>query len=482
MRVGQTSAIHFVSNLLASAISFVAIIYFAREVGADILGQYYLIIALLAWLKTAGRLGVGSAIMKRVSEKQEQDEFIAAGGILITALFVVMAAGLFVFRDSIDQYIGAEVSQYIVLLLLSALIYSYFTSILNGKHLVHLVGMLAPLRIAMRSLLQIGAVFIGLGLAGMLVGYATGWFLAALVASFVAVPALVRPRKRHFMSLLKYAKYSWLGSVQSKTFNWIDVVVLGFFVPSGLIGIYSVAWSVAIFLLQFSHSISSSIFPEISQLAAEGERERISNLVNDATAYTGVFLIPGFVGGSLLAEPVLKIYGDEFVDGSVVFVLLIAAVLVYSYQKPLLMTLNAINRPNLAFQVNGVFVLSNVVLNVVLVYLYGWIGAAVATGISAVVGLVCAYMLLSKLLEFSIPYQEITRQWIAAGAMGAVVFSGRWIEETYRILGHNFATVLLLIGIGAGVYFVTYFAISPNFRTTVIDNIPFDVPPVTNKP
>jgi O-antigen/teichoic acid export membrane protein len=475
MRLGQTSAIHFVSNILASATSFVAIIYFARVVGADILGQYYLVVALLAWLKIAGQLGVGTAVIKRLSESHEQAQYIAAGGILIATLFVAMAAGLFVFRNAVDQYIGAAVTQYILLLLFSTLFYSFFTSILQGRHLVHVAGMLVPLRIATRSLLQIGAVFAGLGLAGMLVGYAAGWFVVALVALAVTVPAVARPRKRHFVRLIEYAKYSWLGSVQSQTFNWIDVVVLGFFVPSGLIGIYSVAWSVAIFLLQFSHSISDTIFPEISQLTAEGKQEQISGLVNDASGYTGVILIPGFVGGALLAEPILRIYGDEFVEGAVVLIVLIAAVLVYSYQKPFLMTLNAIDRPDLAFRVNGLFVVSNVLLNVALVYLYGWIGAAVATGVSAAIGLLSAYLFLSNLLEFSIPYREIARQWIAAVVMGVVVYGGQWAEETYHILNHNFATVLLLVCLGAGIYFGTYFVISDAFQTTVKNNLPFDI-------
>lgn len=475
MRVGQTSAVHFVSNIVASAISFVAVIYFARIVGADVLGQYYLVIAVLAWLKIAGKLGVGTATIKRVSENEDRDEYVVAGGLLIAGLFVAITAGLLVFRPYVDAYVGADATDYLVLLLFATLSYSFFTAVLKGNRMVHVAGMLAPVRIATRSLLQIGAVFVGLELAGMLVGYAAGWLLVGLVALFVVSPSLARPRRRHFTDLLNYAKYSWLGSVQSRTFNWIDVVVLGFFVPSGLVGIYSTAWSVSIFLLKFSHSISATIFPEISQFSAEGQHQRIAGLVEDAIAYTGVILIPGLVGGAILAERVLRIYGDEFVQGTVVLVLLIAAVLVYSYQKPLVMTLNGMDRPDLAFRVNAAFVASNVGLNVVLVYLYDWIGAAVATGTSAVVGLVVAYHLATELVELSVPYREIACQWVAAAVMGGVVYGGRWVEETYRVLQHNFATVLVLVGIGAGVYFVTLLAISERFRRTVARNLPFDV-------
>ncbi|XVH31366.1 flippase [Haloferacaceae archaeon DSL9] len=476
MKLGQTSAIHFASNTLAAALSFVAVIYFARILGADTLGYYYLVIALLAWLKMGGNLGVGSAITKRVSEGRERDEYVAAGGLLIASLFVLISGCLLLFRGYVDWYLGVEVTEYLIVLLFATLCYSFFTSVLDGNHLVHVTGMLAPVRIVTRSLVQIGAVFAGFGLVGLLVGYAVGWLLAALFALVVVVPALTRPKRRHVVSLVEYAKYSWLGNFQSKTFNWIDVLVLGFFVPSGLVGIYSVAWSIAIFLVTFSQSLSSTIFPEISRLAQDGEESSVAELVTRAVSYAGIILVPGFVGGSLLSGRILRIYGPEFVEGGVVMSILIGAVLLYGYQKQLSTALNGIDRPDLSFRVNGAFAVANVVLNIVLIYRYGWIGAAVATMSSAALGVSIAYFYVSRLLDVSAPLLEIGRQWLAAAIMGGVIYGGLWIEETYRILGHNTALVLLLVGSGAGVYFAAYFAISDQFRVTVLNNLPFDLP------
>jgi O-antigen/teichoic acid export membrane protein len=146
------------------------------------------------------------------------------------------------------------------------------------------------------------------------------------------------------------------------------------------------------------------------------------------------------------------------------------------YQNQLLNTLNAIDRPDLAFRVNVVFVAANVSLNGVLIFLYGWIGAAVATATSVALSLVLAYQHVDKIIDFTVPVWEIARQWVAAGVMAVVVYGGLRAENTYRLLGHNFAVVVTLVTIGAGVYFTILLGLSGEFRETVDRNVPIDVP------
>lgn len=181
----------------------------------------------------------------------------------------------------------------------------------------------------------------------------------------------------------------------------------------------------------------------------------------------------------LLDERLLRIYGDEFTQGTRVLLILIVAALFYAYQNQILTTLNAIDRPDLSFRVNALFIVANLALNVVLVYLYGWIGAAVATALSVTISLVVAYYMLKTLIDFATPYREIARQWTAALLMGAVVYGTLWIENTHRLLGHNAATVIVLTGLGAVVYFLVLFAISAQFRATIDRNLPVKLPVIS---
>jgi O-antigen/teichoic acid export membrane protein len=246
----------------------------------------------------------------------------------------------------------------------------------------------------------------------------------------------------------------------------MDTLVLGVFVTSDLIGIYEIAWNVASVLAVFGVAINTGLFPEISSLDAD-ETESIAELAQTGVAYAGVFVIPGLVGGLILGEVILSVYSQEFRQGYLILVLLIFARLISTYKNQFVNIIDATNRPDIGFRINAVFVVTNISLNFLLVYVYGWVGAAVATITSAAVGAIIAYGALTRLTAFQFPISEVLKQLVAAVAMGIPVYVGA------EYLSYQVLPSLLLVPAGAGVYFGVLLSISLRFRTTVRANIPF---------
>jgi O-antigen/teichoic acid export membrane protein len=472
MRVGQTSLVVFLSRFTGSALGFVATLYFARTLGADILGQYALILAIVAWLSIAGNRGLAPAITKRMSEETEPNSYASAGAISVGALALVLGVLVVIFRDILNAYVGEGVALLIVLLLFPGLFRSVIGAALDGEQKVHLAGLLTPVEIAVRSLIQISLVAVGFGLVGMIVGYAT----AGLVVIIGGLPLLssnfVKPTRRHFEDLLQYAKFSWLGGLQSRSFNDVDVLLLGIFVKPSLVGVYSVAWSIATILTLFDSAVSSALFPELSRADAEERQGSVANLIEESLTYAGLILIPGLFGGVLLGEELLRIYGSEFVRGATVLWILILATSLYGYQKQLLNALNGIDRPSAAFRINAVFITLNIILNLLLISTIGFLGAAIATAISTAVGVLLSLYVLRSEVTFQIPFAEILRQIAAAMMMAVIVFGVKTAIETMTTISHNFGTVIVLVGVGVVVYFIVLFGISTAFRSTVIENSP----------
>ncbi|MFP9193583.1 polysaccharide biosynthesis C-terminal domain-containing protein [Natrialbaceae archaeon A-CW1-1] len=477
MRLGQTSAIYTASKFLGSAIGFLATVYFARVLGEDVLGQYALVLALVTWLGIGGKVGFSQAITKRISEGEEPEAFVGAGLLVMGTLMSIVAVFVGIFHEQVNAYIGVPVAEFVVLLLFVSLYKSFISSALKGNHLVHVYAILSVLKQGTRAIAQVALVaLVGLGLTGMLWGYAVSYLVLATLGLYVLGLRPKLPGKRHVVSLLDYAKFAWLGSIRGKSFDTVDIAVLGFFVSQGLIGIYSVAWSLSKFLDIFGSSISSTLFPEMSMLSANGAAEAVAGLTEDALSYAGLILIPGLVGALVIGDRLMAIYGEAFVAGTEILAILIGALLIYTYNKQLLNTLNAIDRPDLAFRSNAVFVVANLSLNVALIYAYGWVGAAVATALSACIGLVLSFHYTRRIVPFSIPALEITRQLFAATLMGGIVYGVRQWGEPLVIADHNAVFVVTLVSLGATIYFGTLLAISSTFRTTVSNNLPFDVP------
>lgn len=481
MRLGQTSAIYSLSQFLGAVFGFLATVYFARVLGDEVLGQYALVLAIVAWLGIGGKIGFTKAIKKRISEGKEPEAFAGAGIIVMGSMVVVAATLVVLLREQVNSYVGVPIAEFIVLLLLAELYKSFMSAALQGNHLVHIYAVLSVLKQGTRALIQVALVaLVGLGLTGMLWGYVFSYFLLGTIGLLILGLRPTLPKKRHIVSLFDFAKYSWLGSVESKSFENTDIIVLGLFVSQGLVGIYMVAWSIVKFLEIFGKAISKTLFPELSKLSAEGDADTIARLTEESLTYAGLVLVPGLIGGLVVGDRLMAIYDDPFVIGTNILWILITAMLIYTYNKQLLNTLNAIDRPDLAFRSNGVFILTNIVLNIVLVYHYGWIGAAVATVLSAAIGLGISFHYLNRLVSFRVPVSELGIQWMAAAFMGAVVYAVRQSTETHWIATYNEIYVIGLVSLGALIYFGVLFAVSSRFRGTVLNNLPVELPFVPN--
>jgi O-antigen/teichoic acid export membrane protein len=471
MRVGQLSAIDFVSKVLASLLGFVATIYFARVLGADTLGTYYLILSVVGWMSLFGTMGIGSGLVKRISEGTETGEYLSAGGLSMAIFFILISGVLFGLQGVLDSYVGVPAYTSVIGLLCVGLAGSFVDAVLQGQRLVHIYSLLKPVRRAVRSLFQVGAVILGLELTGLVTGYAFGGVIAVLLGVVFISFNLKIPKRTHFESLFNYAKYAWLGQLKSKTFNRADILILGVFVVPSLVGVYAIAWNIAGFLAIFSSSISSALFPEVSNVSTQIGVEESTGIVQDAIGYAGLITLPGFVGSIILGENILSLYGQEFTQGSFILILLIAASVVYDYQKIAVSTLSAIDRPDLSFRVNAVLVISNVILNVVLIYSFGWIGAAVATLLSAGLSLAVGYLLLIKMIDVSFPIRSVSTQVISALVMGVAVVGVERLLIVLDIRTMRALASVALVLFGASTYLIVLLVISPRFRETVLTNL-----------
>lgn len=478
MRIGQTTAVVFFSKILGAALGFVATLVFARIVGAEVLGIYILVLTLMKWAGLVGDLGIGSAMKKRISEDEQGDAYFTAGLIWIFAVAVVVSIGVVLARpfleayiSDFDEYISVSVAWFLVALMWITFIYSIPVRVLIAERKAHIGTLLNPLRQGVQSLLQIALVVGGFSLLGMLVGYAVGGLLVGLAGYSLITLKLTRPSFEHFRSLFNYAKYAWFGKLRSRIFNDVDIIILGLFVPTGAVGIYAVAWSLAKFLELFSNAISTTLFPEISYSSTQESMEVVTEHTEDALAYTGLFVIPGFIGGFLLSSELMWIYGGEFRDGAAALSILIFAILLYAYYQQLKQTLAGIDRPDLTFRINVILATVNVVLNLLLIPIYGIEGAAVASVLSVVVAMVMSYYYLSQLVQFTIPFAEITRQITAALSMGVLIIIKRMVIDQTAIVEQNFVIVLILVATGAATYFVFLFGLSSRFRSTIIQNM-----------
>ncbi|WP_235271312.1 polysaccharide biosynthesis C-terminal domain-containing protein [Halorubrum saccharovorum] len=462
--------VNFLSRVVMSFSGFVATIVLTRTLGQDRYGTYVVVLSVLAWTAMMAQFGIPMAIKKRISETTDGN-YVLSGLAVQFGMYSVLAVCLWLARPFLNEFMGIQATWVLIAMLGVRVGLTLVQSILDGQHLVHLSSVLVPVEWTFRSVIQVVFVLSGAGIAGAFAGYVAGALVAIVLGSyFISVPRYL-PSKREFQKLKSYAQFSWLGSITNRMFQSMDTMILAVFVSHSLIAVYEVAWNLASLFAIFGGSISQTLFPEMSEISSSEEsKSEISDLLRVSLAYSGLFIIPGLVGAALVGDVVLTIYGSGFETGYYILLILTFARLIYGYSRQFLSTIDALDRPKLTFYVNTVFVATNLCLNIILTWKYGWHGAAVATTVSSTVSLFGGYYFANQIVDITLPVSEIGKQCLAAGIMAVSVLGGR------IVFGDSIPVVVLLVGIGAAVYFIVLLAISQEFRQTVEDNLPVSLP------
>jgi O-antigen/teichoic acid export membrane protein len=453
---------HFISKVVASVAGFVATFAIARFLGPEVLGVYALIQSVIVWTSVPS-WGVSKAAEKYISEGDRRRSHVSTAIILSAVSVIVISVLLLVFDGYVSQYVGADVTLLIVLLVVTTVSFDTTGAFMKGEKLVARFGWLVTVEKLLRTVFQLLLIFLGFAISGLLVGHAAALSIVVLAALYFIDIRPTVPTLDNIKQFLGFVRFSWMGGFRSKTFGWMDTFVLGIFVSSSLIGVYEVAWTLSAFLVLASDSIRSVIFPELSDLSGRDERTEIVQILSSGIQYTGIIIIPGFFGALVVGPRVLKIYSPEFVRGSTVLLLLILAQILEVYGSQFVDVLDAVDRPDLSFRTNVTFTIANFGLNIALVLFIGWIGAAVATLLSSLLTLLLGYHYLRQSLgPIPIPLSEIGKQVVCGGVMAIVVYGFDAVAPP------NHYVTLLLVGAGAAIYGLCLIVVSADSRERAI--------------
>ena len=448
----------FSANIVNAVIKFFGIAYFARELGASVLGVFFLFEAMLGMLSLIANFGLRGALEKRISEGTDQSVYLTSTILLKILPLVVMSLAIFLFQSTINEYLGSPLALYLIISIILQEISKLSIFVLKGELRV---GETASLKLAKEISWVATGIFlinIGYGVEGLVLGLLTGFVVVSCWGWWKVSITLSSPSIKHSRSLFNYGKFNLVSNISGYFYSWVDVAIIGLFLTQAHVGAYEVAWRLTAFVVLLGKSISTAIFPQMSQWDAEGSREQIESVIRDSMGLSLLVVIPAFFVALLYSREILGyMFGFEYTIASLALIILMGEKIVQSIHLIIGRGIQAIDRPDLAAKASAVSIVLNVFLNLILIQYFDIAGAALATATSFTLNSILHGFYLSKYLSIQIPYSLLLSAVLSSISMTVILLL---IESLYPI--SNLLGLLVAIIVGA----ITYGTISVAFPAT----------------
>lgn len=362
-----------------------------RILGPEEYGKFILIQSVAMFISIPMAWGYNTALIKYTSETDDvkiKSEIISTAGITIFSLSLVSTIIFFYFTNFFSNFfsIPSDLFYLSIVFALIYIIYIFSTSLLKGFFEIKILSVLQP----MYSLTLLIAFLIG-------VFVFTQSYFAVFLASIIAYGVFafltfIILRKKFsfnfnipiFKKMSHYAFFAAIGGLSFILCTNVDKLLLNKFLTTADVGIYSAYYTAALMVPSLLGTILYTIlFPYASK---EKNLLVIFQRLDNLFPY---FLTIGGALGCLSTFIFLSLFGKEYpVNFLLIFLFAFAGILVF-YCGLIEWVINSVGIKGIKMTcgIDVIIAIGNVVLNIILIPIFGLFGAIFSTIIAFSIGL-----------------------------------------------------------------------------------------------
>ncbi len=450
--VQRQSIISLVWQVAFSLIGLLSTMYFSHTVGAGVLGSYFLFLAYLGIIAMLTDGGFGGAAIKRISEGEEQDAYFSAFFALRSVFVTVVVIALIALRSYFVDLANAGTFIWLLLALIVSIFYGGVSYGVAGCGKMGIYSTGTFINNISAISVQVVAVFLGFGVAGLAGGFVAGMLVAGIIELRFFDLHIIFFSWRHIKSLSTFSFWLFLTSSGMLVFSYADTVMIGYYMDNADVGLYRIALQFTLVAAFTTHAILPTLWPRLSRWGKIGETGLVEESLSRALSYLLILPVPVLAGGVLLGDRLLYfLYGAAFAEGYKALVILLIAQVVNVFYYCFVAYLSALNHQKDSFKVTAVAAVANIVLNLILIPVIGIEGAAVATLVSMTLNAVLAYIVLSRIIKIRFEYNSILNILIGSAVMSLFIM----VYRLFIPLSSVWLTLLPVI-LGGAVYGILF--------------------------
>lgn len=373
----------------------------ARVLGAAEYGIYAYVFALISVLAIPSQFGLPQLVVRETAKSRTQQQWGLMRGVwrwassvtLVLSLAVALGMGIIAWWLAGHFSVSTLATFMVALFLVPVMALAKLRdAALRGLHRV-VQGQLSDTILRPAFFLSLIAIFLLMDTDLSALTAMTLHTVAACLAFFIGSLLLYRARPPQLVTKPApvYQSQQWLRSVIPLAFTsgmqlvnkHTDLLVLGLFASAAEVGIYRVVAQGSALVLFGLTAINMLVAPHFARLYVEQDFRRLQKLTTISARLALVIALPLVVIFIVYGNVILSAaFGDDFGRGHIALAILGVGYLVAALFGSVANLLNMTGHERDSARGLGIAAALNVVLNFVLVPIFGIEGAAVATALT----------------------------------------------------------------------------------------------------
>ena len=338
-KIVSQSVVYFFGTVITVIVGFFFKVYLSRILGADALGIYSLGITTIGVLGIFLSFGYGNGLIRFVSKYKATQNYnnlisYVTNTSIINLCVVLPISFLFYFFPEIiaDNVLKtSKLKDYIPLFGFMMFVNSFLILAEQTIRGLQEVKKSTIINTFLRLPFKIGLVVLFFNWGWQLKGY----IIAEVLGSILAFIFLIVLIKRLLPRLSDFKRTNFNNEEKQYSLNLLitnsvlalgrhgDKIVLVYFLSTFELGIYSVTLTIAAFIPLVLTSVNSIFSPIISQLHSQNKLKDLEYYFQLSGRYIFLLSFPLMVFIFLFSKPIMSLFGNDFIQGSVLLSLIV---------------------------------------------------------------------------------------------------------------------------------------------------------------
>jgi O-antigen/teichoic acid export membrane protein len=390
----------FLSHAIRLLANFLVFVIIARAVGIEEFGKFTFAFTFATMFLYMANFGLDKLTTLEISRDRT---FLGQyyGSVMVTRVLLSLITLLLTWMVINAMHYPEDTKALVYILALSVMLNSFimsFNAVFQGIEKLKYETIVAFINNGLLLILTSVALKLGGGLIAValifLSSRVTGFFAALFIHKSKVGKINLSFQYQVCKDIILKAWPFAFWSISTVLLYNIDTVLLSYFKGDYVVGLYQPAIKIISALTVIPLMLDNSFFPVLSRL--HDQKESFDDLAKKLNSILFLIGVPLMSGIFVLADKmIIIIYGEKFLESAIVLQILSLVLLLRFSIKAHESMLIALGKQKSIFYIILSAIILNVVLNILLIPIFGMMGAAISS-LTANIVIIASYIYLSK--------------------------------------------------------------------------------------